>query len=217
MATYWIAIAVTVTGLVGLLLYSGYCLRKLGTPTKGASIDGAARPNRALVVIDVQEDFTRNTGRQAFDPETRDKALAAIGAEIETARTAGIDVIFVKNVFREWPVVMAMKLVAGGIGTPGREGLRIDRSLDVGKAPVFEKHIGDSFSSSGFETCLADRKIGALTLVGLDACHCVQLTARGALARGYKVEVREACLLTTTPGKWPALKRDISEAGALVA
>lgn len=217
MSAFWIALFIAGTALAGLLVYTGYCLRRLGTPTRGVAIDRAARPNRALVVIDVQEDFTRNTGRHAYDPAIRDKALAAIGREIAIARSAGNDVIFVRNVFRGWLVVLAMKLVAGGIGTPGREGLRIDRALDVGEDPVFEKSIGDSFSDPGFEAFLADRAIGALTLVGLDACHCVQLTARGALARGYEVEVREACLLTVTPDKWPALKRDIGAAGAQVA
>lgn len=217
MSATWIAIVLAVSCLISLLLYAGFSLRRLGMPTRGDPIDRAARPNRALVVIDVQEDFTRNTGRHAYDPGERDRVLAAIGNEIEKARSSGDDVVFVRNVFRGWPVVMTMKLVAGGIGTPGRDGLRIDRAISVGTDPVFEKSIGDSFSSPDFERFLQERKIGRLTLVGLDACHCVQLTARGALARGFDVMVMEPLLLTTTPEKWPALKRSIGEAGAVLA
>ncbi|MCV0429486.1 MAG: cysteine hydrolase [Roseibium sp.] len=216
MSGLWILIGFVVLGAAGALLYGVYCVRKLGTPTKGTAIDRSSRPNSALVVIDVQEDFTRNTGKHGFDPKVRDNALAEINREIREARTAGQDVIFIKNIFRDWPVVALMKLVAKGIGTPGREGLRIDRAIDVAQAPVFEKSIGDTFSEPQFEAFLKEKKIGRLTLVGLDACHCVQLTAKGALARDYEVEVREPSLLTATPDKWPPLKQELNVAGAII-
>jgi biuret amidohydrolase len=213
----WSVIGVVSLGILGLVLYFGYFLRKLSTPTTGRPIAAGERPNSALIVIDVQEDFTRNSGKQAFDPIVREAALAAINREIEAARSSGTDVIFIKNVFRDWPVIVTMKLLAKGIGTPGRVGLRIDGVLDVGNAPVFEKSIGDTFSNPEFETFLADRNIGRLRLVGLDACHCVQLTARGALSRGYQVEIAEPSLLTATPQKWPPLKQELDAAGAVFA
>ncbi|CTQ52684.1 Isochorismatase family protein [Roseibium album] len=213
----WSAVGIVCLGVLGLVLYFGYFLKKLSTPTKGALIDARSRPNSALIVIDVQEDFTRNTGKQAFDPIVRDAALAAINLEIETARSLGTDVVFIKNVFRDWPVIVTMKLLAKGIGTPGRVGLRIDGVLDVGNAPIFEKSIGDTFSNPEFEAFLADRKIGRLRLVGLDACHCVQLTARGALSRGYQVEIAEPSVLTATPQKWPPLKQQLDAAGVAFA
>lgn len=210
----WIAIGL---GAVALAGYVAFSLRRLSVPTRGTPIDRAARPETALVVIDVQEDFTRNTGRNAFDAAERDAALAAISREIEASRAAGHQVAFIRNVFRDWPVVLAMKLVGGGIGTPGREGLRLDRTLDVRGAPEFEKSIGDTFSNPDFEAWLATHRIGRLILVGLDSCYCVQLTARGALARGYQVEIRERATLTTQPDKWASLRRDLATEGAALA
>lgn len=206
-----------IVGLLGLFFYFAYFVRKLGTPTKGARIDKRVRPNEALVVIDVQEDFTRNTGKTAFDPEVRDAALDEINRMISVARSSGHEVVFVRNVFRDWPVIQLMKLVANGIGTPGREGLKFDRNLEICDAPVFEKSIGDTFSNPDFESFLAKREIGRLTLVGLDACHCVQLTAKGALSRGYDVEIREPATLTARPAKWTSLKQDLTKAGAAIA
>lgn len=214
MTGLWIAIALGVLALVGYIVVS---LRKLSVPTKGAVIDRTARPETALVVIDVQEDFTRNTGKHAFDSDKRDAALASISREIESSRSAGHQIAFIRNIFRDWPVVLAMKLVAGGIGTPGREGLKLDRTLDVRDAAHFEKSIGDTFSNPEFETWLADKRIGRLILVGLDTCQCVQLTARGALARGYEVEIREPATLTTTPDKWAGLRKELSAAGVAMA
>ncbi|WP_298813870.1 cysteine hydrolase [uncultured Roseibium sp.] len=210
-------VGLVILGLLGLFLYIAYFVRKLGTPTKGAKIDNSVRPNEALVVIDVQEDFTRNTGKNAFDPSVRDAALDEINRMISAARKAGHDVVFVRNVFRDWPIIQLMKLVAGGIGTPGREELKFDRKLEIRDSSVFEKSIGDTFSSPDFENFLAKRDIGRLTLVGLDACHCVQLTAKGALSRGYEVEIREPAILTATPAKWPSLKQDLTRAGAAIA
>lgn len=214
MTGLWIAIGLCVLALAGYIFVS---LRKLSRPTSGAVIDKPDRPATALVVIDVQEDFTRNTGKHAFEPEKRDAALDAISREIEVSQAAGHQVAFVRNVFRDWPVIAAMKLAAGGIGTPGREGLKLDRTLEVGAAPVFEKSIGDTFSSPQFDDWLAEYRVGRLILVGLDSCHCVQLTARGALSRGYAVEIREPATLTTTPEKWTPLKAELNTAGAVIA
>ena len=214
MTAIWILLAVSVLALV---VYMARSLRKVGTPTKGPVIDRKARPQTALVVIDVQEDFTRNTGKHAFDPVLRDAALSEISREIEAGRSEGYEVAFIRNVFREWPVIVAMKLVANGIGTPGREGLKLDRTLVVGDAAVFEKSVGDAFSCPEFDAWLTERAVGKLILVGLDACHCVQLTAKGALARGYRVEIREPATLTGFPVKWTALKKELGDLGAAIA
>lgn len=210
----WIVIGLCVLALVGYIVLS---LRRLSTPTKGALIDRAARPETALLVIDVQEDFTRNSGKHAYDPEKRDAALAAISREIEASRAAGHQIAFIRNIFQDWPVILAMKLVGGGVGTPGRKGLKLDRTLDVQNAPEFVKSIGDTFSNPDFETWLADKQVGRLILVGLDTCHCVQLTAKGALARGYAVEIREPATLTGTPGKWVPLRAELGDAGVVIA
>lgn len=216
MSTGALIAVVAGAGLLCLLLYAVLTLHKLGTPTTGDRINREARCREALVVIDVQEDFTRNTGKHAFGPEKRDAALAFINGAIRAARAEDQEVIFVRNVFRDWPVVLVMKIAANGMGTPGREGLKLDRSLEVGGAPVFEKTIGDTFSNPDFERYLTDRSIGRLRLVGLDACHCVQLTAKGALARGYDVEILEGATLTATPEKWPAFRRDLVRRGAVI-
>lgn len=215
MAALWIAIGLFAVFLAGLVLYTLKIMRKIGTPTPGDRIDPGKRPNAALVVIDVQEDFTRSTGANAFEPGYRDTAIADINRAVEAARAAGTQVAFVKHVFRDRLAILIMKLVAKGAGTPGREGLRIDPALDTADAPVFEKSIGDTFSSPAFENWLAANKVGRLTLVGLDSCHCVQLTAKGALARGYNVEIRETGTLTATPKKWGPLKQELSDAGAV--
>ncbi|WP_415717969.1 cysteine hydrolase [Roseibium sp.] len=214
MSGLWIGLIAAGLCILAVVLYTLFISRKISTPTRGARIDQSERPNTALVVIDVQEDFTHQTGKNGFDPASRDAALADINRNLAEARASGQDIVFIKHVFRDWWAIMAMKLLAGGVGTPGREGLRLDPVLDVREAPIFEKAIGDAFSNAEFENWLARREIGRLILTGLDACQCVQLTARGGLARGYRVKVREASTLTTTPEKWAGLKGELKLAGA---
>ncbi|MBD8877993.1 cysteine hydrolase family protein [Roseibium polysiphoniae] len=217
MELIWLLAAVGGLIVAGLVFWSVLVLRKLGTPTRGVKIDVKTRRRSALVIIDIQEDFTRNTGKNAFDPEERKQVLARTNRLISKARQDGEDVIFVQNVFRDLPVILAMKIASGGIGTPGRDGLRLDRELDVGSEPVFEKSIGDTFSNKDFDAYLAEKGIGSLKLVGLDACHCVQLTAKGALQRGYEVEVIEPALLTAFPEKWPSFSTELIGLGARVS
>ncbi|WP_434053282.1 MAG: isochorismatase family protein [Roseibium sp.] len=211
----WSAVGLFAVVLAGLVLYTFKVMRKIGTPTRGDRIDPGGRPNAALLVIDVQEDFTRSKAANAFEPGSRDAAIADINQSIASARAAGTGVVFIKHVFRDKLAILLMKMVAKGVGTPGREGLRIDPALETGDAPVFEKSVGDAFSSTTFEDWLATRNVGRLTLVGLDSCHCVQLTAKGALSRGYQVEIRETGTLTATPQKWGPLKRELGDAGAV--
>lgn len=207
-----IALSAPVLAAVG---YFFWVVKISSAPTKGALIDRAARPKTALLVIDVQEDFTRN-GPKPYPDEKRAQAIDRINRDIEAARQNGEDVIFIKQVFRHWPAILAMKLLTGGIGTPGRKGLAFDRDLKVGDAPVFEKPIGDAFYNPELEAYLAQRTIGHLRLTGLDACQCVQFTARGAMNRGYSVDIVEPALLTVTPEKWPSIRTALTDLGAVI-
>ncbi|MGV2974543.1 cysteine hydrolase family protein [Roseibium alexandrii] len=181
--------------------------------TTGKLIDRATRPNTALLVIDVQEDFTRNSPKP-YSEDARARGIARINQEIEAAHAAGQEVILIKQVFRHWPAILAMKLLMRGIGTPGRKGLAFDEDLKAGNAPVFEKPIGDAFSNPALDAYLAGQNVGHLRLTGLDACQCVQFTAKGALNRGYAVDIIEPATMTVTPEKWPPIKDELLAAGA---
>lgn len=213
MSLAMVVLLILSAGILGAVGYFVWVVMISSAPTKGPMIERTARPGTALLVIDVQEDFTRNSPKPYADAD-RIRAIDVINREIEAARQAGEDVILIKQVFRHWPAILAMKLLMGGIGTPGRKGLAFDPDLKAQNVPEFEKPIGDAFYNPALEAYLAKRKIGNLRLTGLDACQCVQLTAKGALNRGYAVEIIEPALLTATPDKWPALKADLESLGA---
>jgi len=215
MIFYGFLVAIAVLALVFMTVFYPH-IRRAGRPTSGEVIDKEERSGEALIVIDVQEDFTRRSGKGAFEETRRRAAIGQMNALIEEHRKRGNRIVFIRNVFYAWPVRLVMRLGMGGAGNAGRPGLAFDRDLDAVGGEVFEKSIGDSFFNPELEGFLASHAIGRLTLVGLDACHCVQLTARGALQRGYEINIVEEGLLTAFPEKWPDCRQDLVSRGAVL-
>lgn len=196
-------------GTVVVLALSVYAIRALtaiSRLTTGPVIDSEERPNQALLLIDLQGDFSRRTGKGAYGETVRAAAVAQANTLAAEARRLGEPVIVVRHVWHGWPARLVARLALGGAGNPGRKGLALDPDLHPGEAIDIVKHVGDSFSVPDLSAHLERLKVGSLRLAGLDACHCVQLTARGAAARGYKVEILDDAVLASVPADWQALK-----------
>jgi hypothetical protein len=83
--------------VLALLVYIVWGIVRMQSPTKGRPIDRAARPGKALVVIDVQEDFTHLKGKYACDPTYLDQRLAPINRVAAWAKTEGIPIATVRQ------------------------------------------------------------------------------------------------------------------------
>ena len=177
-------------------------------------IDRTERPGTALLVIDMQEDFTRSTGRFAHDPARRDAAIAAINEATATARAQGIPIIEVSHTFIGLFEKWTMTLFAGGMGTEGSQGLKRDRDLAFEANYHVLKHEGDSFTAPMLRRFLKDHAIGHLYLCGQDANACVKATAQGALARNYRVTLIDEGILARNPEKWAGARKALEAKGA---
>lgn len=187
--------------------------RVLNRP-KVRPIDLAERPNAALLVIDMQEDFTRMTGKMAHDAEKRDRAIEHINQLANEARANGIPVIEISHAFTDPLEKIVVKLISGGAGIEGSPGLKRDEALTFEANYHVWKHEGDSFTAPMFERFLDDHKIGHLYLTGQDANACVNSTARGALKRRYAVTMLDAGILARNEGKWQKKRQLLIAAGA---
>ncbi len=177
-------------------------------------IDQAERPNAALLVIDMQEDFTRSTGRFAHDEVMRDAVIAKINDLAASAHEKGIPVIEVSHVFTDPFEKLLMKMVAGGAGVEGSEGLKRDRDLVFEANFHVTKNEGDSLTAPMLRRFLDDHKIGHLYLTGQEATACVNSTGQGALKRNYKVTLLTDAILARKPEKWTALADGLVTKGA---
>lgn len=210
--TPWLYGAAVLLGAVVVVLTYG--LYQIATPSHGKPIDRGQATRRALLVVDVQQVFTDSL-RQVTSEGAVEAALARINVLATQAKSTGDLVIYTRNVFSRPATQLVSRLLFRGAGCPGTGGLELDARLTVvGKVVV--KSVGDAFSEGELEDCLQRHQVGEVVLAGLDGIACVQRTARGALQRGYHVQVARSAVLTGFPEKWQACLTKLQDSGATV-
>ncbi|WP_170336397.1 cysteine hydrolase [Ruegeria arenilitoris] len=207
MSVLWIIVA----GIVIAVLYILIEIRRIGTPTTGPAIDLAVRPKTALVVIDMQTDFTSAPG---WDAAELDAAISNIRDSVKQAREDRMPVIAIRHVFKGKLANLLNGWFNQGRGNEGSAGIETDPRLGLNADTEFVKTVGDAFSSTAFEQFLEDNQIGTLILTGLDGCHCVNKTAQGALNRGYRVHIDPTAVLAANPAHWAKVKEKLEVKGA---
>lgn len=201
--------------VAALGVYTLWGMIRLQTPTQGPLIDRAARPGDALVIIDVQCDFT--TAEQTYPSARVEAAIDSINTLAARFQQRGAPVLSIRHVFKGPYVNFLVRLLSGGRGGEGSSGLGPDPRLRHGHTAEFVKHSGDAFSQPAFGRWLDEHAIGKLVIVGLDGNACVKSTADGALNRGYEVEIVEAAVLAQSGAAWDKQKNRLAARGALVS
>jgi nicotinamidase-related amidase len=126
-----------------------------------------ARPNTALLVVDVQNGVVS----QAHD---REAVVATIGSLVERARGAGVPVVWVQH---------------SDDGLPrGSDAWQVVPELTRGDGePTVHKSFGDSFEGTDLEDVLSAAGVGHLVVTGAQTDQCIRSTIHGAFTRGYDV------------------------------
>jgi nicotinamidase-related amidase len=180
-------------------------------PTTGPRIETYAAPRTALIVIDIQEDYTGPQARKRY--RDGDRIVAASNALLEQARLKGMPVVFIENVIDN-PLIA---LFTRGINAPGAPGTATDRRLlRVPGARTFTKNRADAFSNPELDAFLRQNRVNRVLITGLDAAYCVNATTRGALNRGYQVTLFPEGIATESGTSVEKLTHEWREAGAEV-
>ena len=180
-------------------------------------IDRQDRPNAALLVIDMQQDFTRASGRLAHNLEHLTIANHRINTLAAEAHQLGIPVVEISHAFTDPFEKAAIKLFANGAGVEGSPGLKRDDALTYMANYHVWKHHQDSFTAPMFTRFLEDHKIGHLFVTGQDATACVNATAKAALKRNFGVTLIEDAILARNGTKWQGMKEALLAAGATIS
>lgn len=177
-------------------------------PTSGARIE-ASRHGKALVLVDLQEDYTGSHAPQSYqEPE---RLISAANQLIESARAGGWPVYLVRVAMpNDW----FHALMTGGTAIAGTKGAEFDSRLSRTDAVEIVKTKSDAFANPSLDTQLAARQVGELFIAGLDAKFCVKKTVGGALNRGYKVNVVREAIATRHATPMEEHIRDYEAAGA---
>jgi len=180
-------------------------------PTMGPRIGNYPAPRAALLIIDIQEDYTGPQARKPF--RGGDRIVGVSNALLAQAQAKGVVVVYIKNVIDN-PIMSA---IMGGLNAPGSPGTEMDRRLI--KAPgarTFTKNRSDAFSTPELDAYLRENHVDQILITGLDGAYCVNATARGALNRGYKVTLFQDGIATESSKSIEKLAQGWREAGAQV-
>lgn len=209
-------VATWILGGLALLAaaYTAWSIRRMTAPTRGRRIDTSSRPGTALLVIDMQEDFTRLQAGRDWSEADLLAAISSIRQLAREARSRGEPVIVIRHIMKGWWTNRLNSWANQGLGNQNSAGLGLDPRLQLPESAEFIKHIGDAFSSAVLEDYLAENRIGKLRLTGLDGCHCVHKTACGALNRGYEVEIVPSAILAADRAGWERVQDQLAKSGA---
>lgn len=134
-------------------------------------------PKRALIVIDVQNEYFSGNLRIEYPPVG--DSLPNILRAMDAAHAAGIPVVVVRH----------QALAGAPIFAPGSHGVELhpqvaERPRDL----LLDKSKASALSGTGLGDWLRERGVDTLTLVGYMTHNCDDSTARQAAHEGWQVE-----------------------------
>jgi nicotinamidase-related amidase len=130
---------------------------------------------KALVVIDIQNDITKNY-REIIDN---------INKSIDWAVNNDIHVVYIRH-----------ENLSDGTRTfkPNTRGAELVSDLKIASKNVFTKFKGNALSSEEFADFINKNEIDEFYLTGADAIACVKSTCYNMIKANYKVNVISDCI-----------------------
>lgn len=163
------------------------------------------KPQTALLVIDIQEDYTGVTANPPFPYKDSNKLISIVNNMIAEANMKNMLVIYIRQEFDGFIGKVISKLAGHGTAIKGNPGTEIDKRINIISDYSFSKPMPDAFTNPKLEIFLDEHQVNELYLVGLDAAGCVYYTAKGGLKHGYKVSIIQDAILLLAEKKWDGL------------
>jgi len=153
--------------------------------------------NKALVVIDLQNDITKNY-KEIIDQ---------VNNAINRATAAGFSVVYI-----------AHNNLSAGTRTfkPGTHGAELVPELNVVSDNIFTKTKSSALTCEEFAAFIEDNKITEFYLAGADATACVKSTSFNMAKSGYTVHVLSDCITSYNKAKIEEMLKYYESKGCLV-
>lgn len=137
----------------------------------------SATPRRALIVIDVQNEYV--TGELPIEYPDVSHSLANIGRAMDAAQAAGVPVVVVQHSAPAGSPVFAH----------GSSGWALHETVGCRRRDhLVEKALPSAFVGTDLAEWLERQRVDTLTLVGYMTQNCIDSTAKQALHAGLAVE-----------------------------
>ena len=150
--------------------------------------------NKALVVIDLQNDITKNYKL----------IIERVNAAIDWARENGMHIIYVKH-YNLTEKTRTFK--------PGSKGAELVPELNVMSDNIFEKSKASALTNEAFSNYIENNGIKEFYITGADATGCVKSTSYNLAKSGYKVHVISDCVTSYDLRKLPEMYEYYTEKG----
>lgn len=157
--------------------------------------------NRALLVIDIQEDATGKTARKPLPYKNSTELIENVNLLINVCKENGVFVIYIKHEINNNILSRRLwgRFIAGTVGS------QIDSRINIIDNYIYSKNKGDAFSNPKLDAFLKENHIDEVFITGLDASACVLKTSLGAKNKGYGVTVLKDAIITMRMDKMPKL------------
>ncbi len=154
--------------------------------------------NSALVVIDLQNDITKNY-REIIDK---------VNEAIDWAARKGMRVVYIQH-----------NNLSAGTRTfkPGTRGAEPVPELKVISDHIFTKSKSNALTSEAFSAFIREQGITGFYLAGADAAACIKSTCFNMAKCGYTVHVLSDCITSYDKKKLPELLAYYESKGCSVA
>ena len=131
--------------------------------------------NKALVIIDIQNDITKNYK----------EIIGGINNAIDWAVNQGIHVVYIRH-----------ENLSDGTRTfkPNTRGAELVSNLKIVSNHIFTKTKGNALTSEEFANFITQNGIDEFYITGADAIACVKSTCYNLTKANYKVTVISDCI-----------------------
>lgn len=153
--------------------------------------------NKALVVIDIQNDITKNY----------QEIIENINKAVDWAVTHNVHVVYIKH-----------NNLSAGTRTfkPGTPGAELVPDLKIASDNIFTKTKGNALTSEGFAAFVSENEIGEFYIAGADAIACVKSTCYNMTKERYIVHVLSDCITSYDKRKIDEMLRYYQSKGCIV-
>ena len=153
--------------------------------------------NKALVVIDIQNDITKNYK----------EIIENINKAVDWAAANDIHVVYIKH-----------NNLSAGTRTfkPDTHGAKLAPDLKIVSENIFLKTKGNALTSEGFAAFVCKNDIGEFYIAGADAIACVKSTCYNLAKGGYIVQVLSDCITSYDKRKIDEMLQYYESKGCIV-
>ena len=142
--------------------------------------------NSALVVIDLQNDITKNYK----------EIIAKVNEAVDWAEQKELWIVYIQH-----------NNLSAGTRTfkPGTRGAELVPELNIVSDHIFTKVKSNALTSEAFTTFIQEHEISGFYVVGADAAACIKSTCYNMAKSGYTVHVLSDCITSYDKKKLPEL------------